>query len=167
MAEQVIIDTMTPADWDQVRAIFIEGIEGGNATFHAIPPSFEQWDAGHLEECRFVARVDGEIVGWIALSPFSSNAFHKGVTEDSIYISSRAQGMGVGTKLLKKCIEESEKYGIWTIQSQIFSDNDASIHLHRKFGFRVVGVRERFGRLNGVWRDVTLLDRRSTIIGHD
>lgn len=101
MAEQVMIDAMKPTDWDQVRAIFIEGIEGGNATFRTTPPTWEQWDAGHLNECRFVARVDGEIVGWIALSPFSNNTFHKGVTEDSIYISNRAQGMGVGTKLLK------------------------------------------------------------------
>ncbi|MEK4090361.1 MULTISPECIES: GNAT family N-acetyltransferase [unclassified Viridibacillus] len=167
MAEQVKIETMMPTDWDQVRAIFIEGIEGGNATFRTTPPTWEQWDAGHLEECRFVARVDGEIVGWIALSPFSNNIFHKGVTEDSIYISKRAQGLGVGTKLLKKCIEESEKCGIWTIQSQIFSENASSIHLHRKFGFKEVGVRVRFGQLNGVWRDVTLLDRRSTIVGQE
>lgn len=167
MAKQVVIDTMYPTDWEEVKAIFIEGIEGGNATFHTTPPTWEQWDAGHLEDCRFVARVNGEIVGWIALSPFSSNTFHKGVVEDSIYISNRAQGMGVGSKLLKKCIEESEKCGIWTIQSQIFSENTASIYLHQKYGFREVGVRERFGHLNGVWRDVTLLDRRSTIVGQD
>lgn len=138
MAEQVKIETMMPTDWDQVRAIFIEGIEGGNATFRTTPPTWEQWDAGHLEECRFVARVDEEIVGWIALSPFSNYIFHKGVTEDSIYISKRAQGLGVGTKLLKNASKKvksavfgqsSHKFSLKMPRAYIYIGNSASRRL--------------------------------------
>lgn len=165
MVSNITIESMNDTDWPEVCTIFQEGIDGGNATFSTIPPTWEEWDAGHLKEARFVAKIDDEIVGWIALSPFSSRDFHRGVVEDSIYLSSKAQGKGIGSKLLEACIIESEKNNIWLIQSQIFTENVGSIKLHEKFGFYEVGIRKGIGQHNGVWRDVLLMDRRSEIVG--
>jgi len=165
MNQQIVIDKMIPSDWDRVREIFIEGIQTGNATFRTEAPTWDDWEKDHLRPCRLVAKHDGEVLGWVALSPISSMIAFSGVAEVSIYIASRAAGMGIGSKLLKQVIDTSEQYKIWTIQSMIFPENTASINLHRKFGFEEVGTRRQIGKLNGVWRDVVLLERRSTVIG--
>ena len=108
----------------------------------------------------------GEIVGWVALSPVSSRCVYQGVAEVSLYVKSSARGQGVGKALLRVAIEESERIGIWTLQAGIFPENAASIALARACGFREVGVREKIGRMNGKWRDVILMERRSKLIGH-
>lgn len=167
MQSTIQIDPMKDEDWAAVRTIFQEGILGGNATFSSEPPTWDEWNDGHLKVGRFVAKIDDEIVGWIALSPFSSRDFHSGVVEDSIYLSSKAQGKGIGSKLLEACIADSEENNIWLIQSQIFVENTGSIKLHEKFGFYSVGIRKGIGKHNGVWRDVLLMDRRSSVTGID
>jgi len=167
MNQHMVIDKMIPYDWDRVREIFIEGIQTGNATFRTEAPTWNEWEKDHLTNCRFVAKQNGEVVGWVALTPISSMLAFSGVVEVSIYIASSAAGMGVGSRLLQQVIESSEQNNIWTIQSMIFPENVASIKLHRKFGFEEVGTRKQIGKLNGVWRDVVLLERRSTIVGVD
>lgn len=167
MQDVITIEEMLDTDWSDVVVIFQEGIDGGNATFSTTAPTWNEWDEGHLKVARFVAKLNGEIVGWIALSPFSSRDFHSGVVEDSIYLSEKAQGKGIGSKLLAACIEASEKNNIWLIQSQIFVENLGSIKLHEKFGFYNVGIRKKIGKHHGVWRDVLLMDRRSDITGID
>lgn len=165
MNQDITIDKLIPLDWDRVREIFIEGIQTGNATFRTEAPTWDEWENDHLSTCRLVAKQGGEVLGWAALSPISSMSAFSGVAEVSIYIASRAAGMGIGSKLLKQVIETSEQYKIWTIQSMIFPENAASINLHRKFGFEEVGTRKQIGKLNGVWRDVVLLERRSCKVG--
>src|SRR4051794_33294843 len=144
---------MTAADWPQVRAIYLEGIATGNATFETDAPSWEAWDAGHLTVGRLVARGDGRVLGWAALSPVSKRACYAGVAEASVYVGASARGRGVGRALLVRLIEESEAAGIWTLQGAAFAENAASLRLQSACGFRVVGRRERIGRLGGVWRD--------------
>jgi L-amino acid N-acyltransferase YncA len=148
-------------DWPAVKAIYEQGIAGGNATFETEAPSWEDWDRTHLEGHRLVAFQDGEIVGWAALSPVSERCVYAGVAENSVYVAEEAQGRGVGRALLEELIARSERDGIWTIQTGIFPENEASIALHERCGFRVVGVRERIGQHNGVWRDVVFMERRS------
>jgi L-amino acid N-acyltransferase YncA len=148
-------------DWPAVRAIYEQGIAGGNATFETEAPTWEDWDRSHLEGHRLVALQDGEVVGWAALAPVSGRCVYAGVTEDSVYVADSAQGRGVGRVLLEELVERSERDGIWTIEAGIFPENEASIELHRRCGFRVVGVHERLGKHNGVWRDVLLMERRS------
>lgn len=159
------IDSMQPADWPTVRAIYLEGIATGNATFEQSAPEWETWDAGHLRVPRLVARSDGEMLGWAALSAVSGRCVYAGVAEVSIYIAGQARGRGVGTQLLARLIEVSEAEGIWTLQAGIFPENSASIALHQRAGFRIVGTRERLGQMNGRWRDVALMERRSSIAG--
>ncbi len=151
---------MTAVDWPAVRAIYLEGIATGNATFETAAPEWERWDAGHLKSCRLVARVDGEVAGWAALSPVSARAVYAGVAEVSIYVAQRARGKGIGADLLRTLVAESEANGVWTLQAGIFPENTASIALHRRSGFRVVGTRERIGCVDGRWRDVVLMERR-------
>ena len=153
---------MFAEDWDSVSSIYEEGILTGNATFQETVPSWEEWDENHLKGLRFVARVNGKVLGWTALSAISSRCVYKGVAEVSVYISKDARGMGIGSRLLERLIEQSEEKGYWTLQSGIFPENEASLQLHKKYGFIVVGKREKIGKLNGVWRDVLLLERRST-----
>jgi L-amino acid N-acyltransferase YncA len=148
-------------DWPAVRAIYEQGIASGNATFETEAPTWEDWDRSHLEGHRLVALQDGEVVGWAALAPVSGRCVYAGVTEDSVYVADSAQGRGVGRALLEALVERSEHDGIWTIEAGIFPENEASIELHRRCGFRVVGVHERLGKHNGVWRDVLLMERRS------
>jgi phosphinothricin acetyltransferase len=155
------IRQLEPADWPDVARIYEEGILTGNATFETRIPSWEAWDAGHLAAHRFVVTLDDETVGWAALSPVSDRCCYSGVAEHSIYIAERARGLGFGRQLLAALIASSEDGGFWTLQSGVFPENEASIALHTALGFRVVGVRERLGRLHGVWRDVVLLERRS------
>jgi L-amino acid N-acyltransferase YncA len=152
-------------DWPAVKAIYEQGIVGGDATFEAEAPSWEDWDHAHLEGHRLVALQDGDVVGWAALAPVSGRCVYQGVTEDSVYVADAAQGRGVGRSLLEELIARAERDGIWTIQAGIFPENEASIELHRRCGFRVLGVHERLGRHHGVWRDVVRMERRSEEVG--
>jgi phosphinothricin acetyltransferase len=156
---------MRPEDWGAVRAIYLEGIASGNATFEQSAPDWPDWNQGHLKCCRLVARLENEIVGWTALSPVSRRSVYAGVAEFSIYVAERAQRRGIGSTLLQALIDAAEREGIWMLQSGIFPENMASVELCRRFGFRVVGTRERIGCMNGRWRDVVLLERRSAIAG--
>lgn len=162
-----IIGEMLPADWLAVCAIYEEGIATGNATIETEAPAWEVWDRRHLPTCRFVARAGNGIIGWVALSPVSSRCAYNGVAEVSVYVAERARRQGVGTALLKAVIAASEAQNIWTIQAGIFPENTASLALHKGLGFREVGVRHRLGKLNGKWRDVILLERRSQVAGVD
>jgi L-amino acid N-acyltransferase YncA/DNA-binding transcriptional ArsR family regulator len=163
----VRIEPLLPGDWPVVAAIYAEGIATGNATFETAPPSWERWDQSHLPDHRLVARTgpDDGVVAWSALAPVSDRCVYGGIAENSIYVTERARGQGVGRRLLTALVERAEQAGIWTVQTGIFPDNGPSLELHRRCGFRVVGVRERLGQLHGRWRDVLLLERRSTRAG--
>jgi phosphinothricin acetyltransferase len=158
---------MVAEDWELVRSIYEEGIQTGNATFQQKAPSWEEWDQSHLKELRYVACLNEQVVGWVALSPTSSRCVYQGVAEVSIYISEIARGNGIGSKLLKMLIDKSEEKGYWTLKAGIFPENLSSLQLHKNFGFIEVGRRVRIGQLNGVWRDVLLIERRSKKIGID
>ena len=161
----ITIETMLPEHWEQVKDIYQQGIKTGNATFETTAPKWEAWNNAHMQECRLVAIEDNKVIGWAALVFVSSRCVYAGVAENSIYISSSAQGKGVGKLLLKTLIEESEKIKIWTIQTGIFPENIASIKIHEAVGFRIIGKRERIGKMNGVWRDTLFLERRSDKVG--
>lgn len=165
MAPSYCIDTLKPGDWEQVRDIYLQGIAAGHATFETEAPTWERWDAAHLPASRLVARPGQVILGWAALSPVSSRCVYAGVAEVSIYVAEQSRGQGIGRALLEALIALSEQMGIWTLQAGIFPENQASLALHKKVGFRVVGLRERIGKLKGVWRDVLLLERRSKTVG--
>ena len=165
MNNLIEIDQMHEDDWKDVREIYLEGIRTGNATFQQEAPSWEEWDRSHISQCRFVARIEGRVIGWVALSPTSSRNVYAGVAEVSIYVSQQHRGSGVGSRLLNSIIEESEQHGFWTLQSGTFPENISSIELQKKYGFREVGRRVRIGQMNGIWRDVILLERRSQVIG--
>jgi L-amino acid N-acyltransferase YncA len=154
------IRAMQPDDWPAVREIYEQGIATRQATFETAAPSWEEWDAGHLVDLRLVAEEDGEVVGWAALSPVSRRACYAGVAEESVYVAERARGRGVGSALLGRLLADADEAGFWTIQTSIFPENAASIALHMRCGFRVVGTRERIARLDGTWRDTVLLERR-------
>lgn len=155
-----MIEELEAADWPAVERIYREGIESGDATFETETPSWEDWDRTHLPAPRLVARRDGAIVGFAALSPVSGRAVYAGVAEVSVYVAAAARGTRVGTELLGTLTERSEAAGIWTLQAGIFPENEASLRLHERAGFRVVGRRERIACLRGDWRDVLLLERR-------
>ena len=163
VAVTTVVRDLRPQDWPQVAAIFEDGILSGNATFEIVVPSWEAWDAAHTEH-RLVAELDGEIAGWAALSPVSERRCYRGVAENSVYVAAWARGRGIGRALLEELIDRSESAGIWTLQAWIFPENRASVRLHLVCGFRIVGIRERLGRLNGIWRDVLLLERRSRLV---
>ena len=158
---------MTPADWEQVRAIYVEGIASGQATFEIEAPSWEQWSAAHHPFARLVARLGGRVVGWGALSPVSRRSCYAGVAEVSVYVSADARGRGIGRQLLLAVIAESERQGVWTLQGATFPENEASLRLQRACGFREIGRRERIAQLRGVWRDTILSERRSPVVGAD
>src|SRR5919198_2719897 len=159
------IRDLRPGDWPEVAGIYAAGVETRNATFETAVPSWEEWDAGHLARPRLVGVAAGEVVGWAALSPVSTRRCYAGVAEDSVYVAPGRQGRGVGRALLEELVARSEADGIWTVQTGIFPENRASLALHARCGFRVVGVRERLGQLHGRWRDVLLLERRSARAG--
>jgi phosphinothricin acetyltransferase len=152
---------LTAADWPAVEAIYAAGIATGNATFETRTPSWDEFDASHLRQHRLVAVLGSEVVGWAALSPTSVRSCYAGVVEHSVYVAEHARGRGVGRRLLEALLERADDAGIWTVQTSIFPENEASLALHERVGFRVVGRRERIAQLNGVWRDTLLLERRS------
>jgi L-amino acid N-acyltransferase YncA len=165
MNRRISIEPMTNDHWEAVEAIYLQGIRTGNATFQEAAPDWKDWDQEHLRICRIVARAGQEVVGWAALSPVSRRAVYTGVAEVSIYVAETARGCGTGTALISRLIADSEAQGIWTLQAGIFPENSASIQLHQRAGFRIVGTRTRLGCMNGQWRDVVLLERRSSIAG--
>ncbi len=151
---------LVAADWPAVAAIFAEGIATGDATLETAVPSWQDWNARHLRDHRFVAELDGGVAGWIAVVPYSSRDVYRGVGEESVYVAERTRGRGVGRALLARLIESARAGGLWTLQAGVFTENGASLALHRSLGFREVGVRERIGELDGEWRDVVLLELR-------
>jgi L-amino acid N-acyltransferase YncA len=150
-----------PEHWPGVARIYAGGIATGNATFEIEVPSWEAWDSSHPPEHRFVALREDEVLGWAAVSPVSDRCVYGGVVENSIYVAEAARGQGIGQRLLEDLIASTEAAGIWTIETGIFPENEGSIRLHERVGFEVVGRRKRLGKLNGQWRDVLLLERRS------
>lgn len=159
------ITNMTENHWQAVRDIYESGIATGNATFQTEAPGWEDWDKGHVKNCRLVAIAGDKVLGWAALSAVSSRCVYAGVAEVSVYIHPEARGKGVGLQLLEALILESEANNYWTLQAGIFPENTASIALHEKLGFRQVGRREKIGQMKGVWRDTLLLERRSNKVG--
>ena len=159
------IRPMTADDWPGVADVFAQGLATGNATFETEVPSRESWDASHLDSCRLVCEDGGRVIGWAALSGVSDRCVYGGVAEISVYVGDEARGRGIGSRLLSSLVEASEAVGLWTLQAGIFPENVASVRIHEKCGFRVVGKRERLGKLKGSWRDVLLLERRSPIVG--
>jgi phosphinothricin acetyltransferase len=157
---------MTAQHADDVLRIYAEGIATGHATFESEPPAWEVWDGGHLAAHRFVAvDDDGTVLGWAAASPVSGRCVYAGVIEDSVYVADAARGRGVGRELLAALLQSARDEGAWTVQAGIFPENEASVALHEAAGFRVVGTRERMGRMGygplaGRWRDVLLLEDR-------
>jgi L-amino acid N-acyltransferase YncA len=163
-APAVEIRDLRAGDWPEVAAIYAEGIRTRNATFETAVPAWEEWDAAHLARHRLVAVESGVVVGWAALSPTSARACYAGVAEDSVYVARGWEGRGVGRGLLERLVRDAEAAGLWTIQTSIFPENRASLALHLRCGFRVVGVRERIACLDGVWRDTLLLERRAEAV---
>jgi L-amino acid N-acyltransferase YncA len=156
---------MVASDWPAVRRIYVEGIASGHATFETTgPDGWGEWSGGKLPAARLVARRGGVTVGWSALSPVSSRPAYRGVAEVSVYVAADARGGGVGSVLLAGLVAASEAAGVWTLQANVFPENVASVRLHLRLGFRVVGHRERIGRHHGVWRDTVLLERRSPVV---
>jgi phosphinothricin acetyltransferase len=158
------IESLTPEDWPAVKAIYEDGIATGDATFDTVASTWEAWDGDHVTSPRLVARSDGEVVAWTALTPVSRRPVYRGVADLSIYVAADRRGRGIGKALLRAMIERSEAEGIWTLQAGIFPENVASLRLHRSCGFRTVGTRERMGFMDGRWRDVILLERRSGLV---
>jgi len=158
------IEQMTETDWPEVRLIYEQGIATGQATFDTEAPDWRSWNSNHMQECRLVAREKNQVIGWAALSPVSGRCVYGGVAEVSVYVAGELRGQGVGTALLQSLVTASEESGLWTLEAGIFPENLASITMHEKCGFERVGLRKRLGRLNGVWRDVLLLERRSELI---
>ena len=155
------IGEMRASDWPAVREVYADGIATGQATFEERPPSWEEWDRGHLRECRLVARRDGRVVAFAALSAVSERVAYRGVAEVSLYVAAAERGNGTGRRLGAALVEASERAGIWTLEGWVFPENRASLALCEDLGCRVVGVRERLGCMNGRWRDVVLVERRS------
>jgi len=160
----VHVEPLRAGHWPEVARIYAAGVATRNATFETSVPSWQDWDRAHLAEHRFVAIEDGVVLGWAALVPVSDRCVYAGVVENSVYVAETAQGRGVGRALLDALVASTEAAGIWTIQTGVFPENDASVRLHERAGFRVVGRRERLGKLDGAWRDVLFLERRSGVV---
>jgi phosphinothricin acetyltransferase len=167
LVKETTLREMRDSDWPRVRDIYQEGIATGYATFETEVPTWERWDRSHVPACRLVAERRGVILGWAALSPVSDRCVYGGVGEVSVYVGKQAQGSGIGTRLLQELVKVSEKEGFWTLQAGIFPENSVSLQIHVRCGFRLIGRRERLGRLGGEWRDVLLLERRSSTVGAD
>jgi L-amino acid N-acyltransferase YncA/protein-tyrosine-phosphatase len=156
---------MLATHWPAIKKIYEDGIATGNATFQTNAPSWEDWDAGHLQHCRIVIVENETVIGWAALSPVSKRHVYAGVTEVSIYIAKEHKAKGIGNQLLQELILQSEANGIWTLQASIFPENVASIKLYQGCGFRIIGTKEKIGKMGDVWRDNVFLERRSTFVG--
>ncbi len=165
MKTDITFRAMTPDDWKEVAEIYREGIETGNATFQLEVPAWSEWDAAHLPHCRIVAEWGLHVVGWAALTPVSGRCVYAGVAEVSVYVAAQHQGKKIGARLLERLIKASEQHNYWTLQAGIFPENLASVKLHEAAGFRHVGLREKIGKMRGVWRDTLLLERRSKLVG--
>jgi phosphinothricin acetyltransferase len=161
------IRSMHPKDWPAVSQIYKEGITTGYATFEKEVPTYENWNKAHIKECRLIACEEDTTMGWAALSPVSSRCVYGGVAEVSVYVSNDHRGKGIGKHLLLSLIDASEKAGYWTIQAGIFPENKASTIIHEQCGFRLIGRRERVGKLDGIWKDNLIFERRSTSVGID
>lgn len=161
----MIIRNFDQNDFLAVQYIYQQGIDTGNATFQEKAKSWEEWNNSMLDSCRLVALENNRVVGWAGLSLVSSREVYSGVAEVSIYVAEQAQGKGIGQKLLAQLISESESNDIWMLQAGIFPENKSSIRLHEKNGFRQLGIREKLGKMHGVWRDVVLMERRSYVVG--
>ncbi len=153
------IDELRAEDWAACARIYEAGLDVG--TFEETVPTWEEWDASHLPSPRLVAWDEGTILGWAALAPVSRRECYRGVTENSVYVAAEARGRGVGGALLRELVRRADAAGIWTIQAGILAGNDASVALHERCGFRVVGTRERIAQKRGEWRDVVLMERRA------
>lgn len=164
---EVRIDQMTEQSWADVARIYESGIATKNATFQTEAPDWESWDSAHRKDCRLIAVMDHKIIGWAALSNVSSRCVYSGVAEVSLYVDSDYRGQGIGDQLMDALIRESELNGIWTLQAGIFPENIGSLRLHHKHGFRTIGLKERIGKMDKIWRDVALLERRSQVVGVD
>jgi L-amino acid N-acyltransferase YncA len=162
IAIELVIRDLQPDDWTEVAAIYRDGMRDGLATFETEVPAWEAWHEAH--PIRVVAELDEQVIGWAACGPASSRWAYRGVVESSVYVARDLHGRGVGRALMERLIEKSENTGIWTIQTSIFPENEASLKLHHRVGFRVVGVRKRIGKRDGLWRDTVLLERRSEVI---
>jgi len=158
----LIVRDLRPDDWAEVAAIYRDGIRRGMATFETEVPQWDAWHEAH--PVRVVADEDERVIGWAALSPVSSRWAYRGVAESSVYVARNRHGKGIGRALMEALIERSERAGIWTLQTSIFLENEASLKLHHVVGFRVVGVRKRIGKRDGLWRDTVLMERRSEVI---
>jgi L-amino acid N-acyltransferase YncA len=168
VSDDLHVEPMTADDAEAVLRIYGEGIATGNATLDTAVPDWRRWHATHRRECRLVARLDGEVVGWTALSNYSARNVYAGVAWESVYVAEAARGRGVGAALLREVILLSEEHGIWTLIAGIQIENEASLRLHERAGFRRIGVQERVGQDGeGRWRDVVLLERRSETVGRD
>ena len=164
---KILFRPIKATDWEIVAEIYRQGIETNNATFQQQIPTWEEWDNGHLKNCRILASIDNKIAGWAALTPVSGRCVYAGVAEVSVYVADNFRGQNIGKMLLNKLIIESEKENLWTLQAGIFPENIASLTIHEKLGFRKVGYRENIGKMNGEWRDTVLMERRSKVVGID
>ena len=160
-----MIRDMSRKDWNSMVRIYNQSLQKGDVTFTTESPTYEEWDAGHIKECRFVYEVDGQVVGYTMVAPTSKREPYRGVVELSIFVDENCLRKGIGTKLLKRLCEETEKYGYWTLYSAIFSVNIASIELHKKCGFRIIGYRENIAKDRfGNWQSTTIMERRNGIM---
>ena len=166
LSDDLVIEPMTDADGPAILAIYGQGIAAGVATFEIVVPEWRAWNASHRRDCRFVARLDGRVVGWTAVARYSSRDVYAGVAWESVYVDAAARGRGVGAALLAALIPAAEASGLWTLVAGVQANNPASLALHERAGFRRIGVQERIGRdVTGTWGDVVLLERRSPIVG--
>jgi L-amino acid N-acyltransferase YncA len=161
-AELLCIRDLRPDDWPEVAAIYRDGMRGGMATFETEVPQWDAWHEAH--PLRVVAEIDERVVGWAALARTSLRWAYRGVGESSVYIERDARGKGIGRSLMEALIARSELAGFWTLQASIFPENEASLKLHHRVGFRVVGVQKRIAKRDGLWRDTVLMERRSEVI---
>ena len=159
------ISDLLPEHWPAVKTIYEQGIATGQATFQTNAPTWEEWTSSHLEHSRLVAMEDGLVIGWAALTPVSGRCVYAGVAEVSVYVAPGHRGRQIGQILLQALINSSEQQQVWTLQAGIVPENQASVHIHEKHGFRVVGYREKIGQHYGIWRDTVLLERRSKKVG--
>jgi len=165
LSKQIKIIPMLEEHWPEVSLIYAQGIATRNATFETKCPDWSAWDHTHRKDCRLVAINDSVVAGWAALVPVSERCIYSGVAEVSVYINEELRGLGIGNLLMEALVTESEKQGIWTLQAGIYPENVASLQIHKKNGFRIVGSRTRIGKMGESWRDVLLLERRSKKVG--